>query len=797
MDDKKKINKSDNTAPLKVNKKNNDLFDVESIHIEKALSINKKDTYIEKEEEKTVEEERPLYYEVEREVTTVKKPKRSAPVKKDLKVSGTMPIKRKHSADVKRGLKSNKMLVESLQKREVKTFYEEKKNLDYNIKEEYKEKTVSNNVKIEGDKARINEHDRPLVTTHSIAAAKKRKRIVLLVTTGFSLLAVLIVILYAAISLISNASTLLSGENIDPYMEALYNEIEYVAKDYKVKYDVDIDRHLLVATIVALKDTNTYANKTPSRSFIASFFGNDNKGKDLKNYGATYAGSSLISKISETSSKAFSSYNNVNADTFSSLVDKLIYAENNGSLKHHIIIAVDNNIKLDKDNFERLMNSLSHNHQIFVNTYPLDTEGLSIIRDMAIKYNNINVVDLAHSTEGDKKLFTGGNLTKEGLDKASKVFEEALTGKTSENGSKKVAVLSNKEMKKWIRLLARYQIITESTCDKKSDTYREIASNDDDGGFGLFSNDVDKEKNYRCNGGTKYEVSTEKGFADDSSSGSVYYWNLMDEPFIENEYLNEYLDVYASNSDKQKEKERLIDYIYEYAEVLRQIVPVPKGLKEAKEWEKERDRMGGGNASIVTGDPVKINCPSINVVGYGNVDLEDYVAGVISKELSPGFAAGIAGSTPGSVKEGLKAFSIIVRTYGVVRSKECNVSIRPTTSDQVYAPTSDAFIKEIVSETTGLVLTKNGKAFSSEYDSYNCKTSNCHGDTCSCNYTYQPDSGIHDVSLPYNFAKRSYGGHGRGASQMAIIYLATQNKPASEILTNFYQKDVKISKIGG
>ena len=290
MDDKKKINKSDNTAPLKANKKNNDLFDVDSIHIEKALSINKKDTYIETKEEKTVKEERPLYYEVEREVTTVKKPKRSAPIKRDIKVSGTVPIKRKHSADVKRGLKSNKMLVESLQKREVKTFYEEKKNLDYNIKEEYQEKTVSNNVKIEGDKARINEHDRPLVTTHSIAAAKKRKRIVMLVTTGFSLLAVLIVILYAAVSLISNASTLLSGKNIDPYMEALYNEIEYVAKDYKVKYDVDIDRHLLVATIVALKDTNTYANKTPSRSFIASFFGNNNKGKDLKNYGATFAG---------------------------------------------------------------------------------------------------------------------------------------------------------------------------------------------------------------------------------------------------------------------------------------------------------------------------------------------------------------------------------------------------------------------------------------------------------------------------------------------------------------------------
>ena len=87
------------------------------------------------------------------------------------------------------------------------------------------------------------------------------------------------------------------------------------------------------------------------------------------------------------------------------------------------------------------------------------------------------------------------------------------------------------------------------------------------------------------------------------------------------------------------------------------------------------------------------------------VDLENYLKGVISKEMPLGIG--------NENFEALKAFAICARTYAVAKMYEGNLiyDIFPDTRDQVYGGeyAEETISNKAVEETTGMILTFNGE----------------------------------------------------------------------------------------
>lgn len=140
-----------------------------------------------------------------------------------------------------------------------------------------------------------------------------------------------------------------------------------------------------------------------------------------------------------------------------------------------------------------------------------------------------------------------------------------IDGIEDENG---VFNKSVTEMKNNAEILAKYQIKTTTSCSFDSNTTRQIASNDDASFFDFWKSASAKEKNYDCSGGSgkRYSLSIDMGEIDDDNSGSVFYWNLIDEDFLK-EYYSEYLgglsdEVYEATAAD------MVEYIYMYATTL-------------------------------------------------------------------------------------------------------------------------------------------------------------------------------------------------------------------------------------
>lgn len=123
-----------------------------------------------------------------------------------------------------------------------------------------------------------------------------------------------------------------------------------------------------------------------------------------------------------------------------------------------------------------------------------------------------------------------------------------------------------------IETLAKYQIKTVTSCDKDSSTMRQIASNDDSLSITNFwTSELSREKNYDCSGSSSditYEVSTEIGKLDDENSGSVFYWNLIDEGFFK-EYYPDYFGKLSGES-YEKAAAQALEYMYLYTETLKE-----------------------------------------------------------------------------------------------------------------------------------------------------------------------------------------------------------------------------------
>ena len=167
-----------------------------------------------------------------------------------------------------------------------------------------------------------------------------------------------------------------------------------------------------------------------------------------------------------------------------------------------------------------------------------------------------------------------------------------------------------------------------------------------------------------------------------------------------------------------------------------------------------------------------------------NVDMEDYLKGVVPSEMPSGWEL-----------EALKAQAIAARSYAFAnlgKRGSLGYDLKDTPEDQAYggASAETAKTNNAVDETSGLVLTHNYKVISAFY------SASAGGQTVSNGQAW----GGND--LPYIRSVKSFddnvkkNGHGIGMSQHGANNLAKKGYNAYQILQYFY-KNVKFARADG
>ncbi len=202
--------------------------------------------------------------------------------------------------------------------------------------------------------------------------------------------------------------------------------------------------------------------------------------------------------------------------------------------------------------------------------------------------------------------------------------------------------------------------------------------------------------------------------------------------------------------------------------------------------------MLGGSESGGDCGSKSYSCTEIKVMYNGvevTVPLEEYVAGVVSREAYTEFGI-----------EALKAQAVVARTYAIVSTNDCTKTIGSSTYAQVYSPTTDEKAITAAEETSGQVLTYEGKMFLTQYDSFCYADSNCpdaiknSDGTYTVTYTKQPDLTTHKITLNKLSSFILPGqGHGFGMSQLVSYELADQGYDYKEILEYFYSDGIEIT----
>ena len=164
-----------------------------------------------------------------------------------------------------------------------------------------------------------------------------------------------------------------------------------------------------------------------------------------------------------------------------------------------------------------------------------------------------------------------------------------------------------------------------------------------------------------------------------------------------------------------------------------------------------------------------------------NVDLEDYIKGVVPAEMPSGWEL-----------EALKAQAIAARSYALAnlgKRASLGFDLKDTPEDQAYGGASAETVKtnSAVEETSQLVLTYNYKVVSAYY------SASAGGKTISAKDVWGAD-------VPYIRSVPSYdgnvkkNGHGVGMSQHGANNLAKEGYNAYQILQYFY-KNVKFATV--
>ena len=247
----------------------------------------------------------------------------------------------------------------------------------------------------------------------------------------------------------------------------------------------------------------------------------------------------------------------------------------------------------------------------------------------------------------------------------------------------------------------------------------------------------------------------------------VFYWNLV------NSFIPDYYDEYLPSSEPERTEaiKKMADDIYLLYEVL--------GPNQT--------------CSISYVGPSSLCPDGITVEGIGTLDLEEYVAGVVSNEAycSEGM-------------EALKAQAVAARTYALKTTNYCQNAIQNSTNAQTFTRNINDRAREAANSTLGEVLTYNGDIFSAQYDSFcyddkDCPDATRNSDgTYTVTYTKVPSGERHTITLsdPSQYGRITHGqGHAHGMSQLLSYQMAKEGKNYQEILSYFYSSGVDITFI--
>lgn len=403
----------------------------------------------------------------------------------------------------------------------------------------------------------------------------------------------------------------------------------------------------------------------------------------------------------------------------------------------------------------------------------------------------------------------------------------ALTINTSvddmlEEGQEPSDENSYKKMKKQIKLLANMQMLTKkyvldnssgSYCseseeiylitegDKDSSTKELVAQHDLTGFAAFFTKKSNEEKNweyyvykppfdivedkdafgriqYNADGSVKTKKvcnpelpGEEKEFSIgtlETREDSVFYWNLV------NSFIPDYYDEYLPDSEPER-TERVKEMADEIYLLYTDIGP-------------------SQTCTVSYAGPSSL-CPNgITVEGAGTLNLEDYIAGVVSNE---------AYTSEGM--EALKAQAVAARTYALKTTNYCQNTIENSTNAQTFTQNINDRAREAAYSTQGEILVdRDGNIFSSQYDSFcyddkDCPDAKQNPDgTYTVTYTKVPYGEKHTITLSDSsqYGRITHGqGHARGMSQLLSYQLAKEGKSYREILSYFYSDGVELSLV--
>lgn len=289
-------------------------------------------------------------------------------------------------------------------------------------------------------------------------------------------------------------------------------------------------------------------------------------------------------------------------------------------------------------------------------------------------------------------------------------------------------------MRNYIDDLAKYQMTTTIDCSIQSippanlnpSNPREIAAND--GLFGSLG-----EENYNCVVGTVDHVksvdSIEEGNYDDPNSGSVYYWNLIDENFIFG-YYNDYMinkDDNTTGENVEKIND-IISEIYLYYDMMEKLT-----------FQDVRSYL----------------CSSTGITVDGvTMDFEEYIKGVVYAETKQ-----FNNQIPLEV---LKAIAVYARSEAISYTSNCVIEMRNSENTQLYEElpsTADPNITRAVEDTVGEYLYNNGNAVDTNYFLFpgiddDTENVECSGGYCTATLYYDRDDslGTYTISIEDDFA---------------------------------------------
>lgn len=199
-----------------------------------------------------------------------------------------------------------------------------------------------------------------------------------------------------------------------------------------------------------------------------------------------------------------------------------------------------------------------------------------------------------------------------------------------------------------------------------------------------------------------------------------------------------------------------------------------------------------GNISLINrAYSSSIYCPTISVEQEDGtiepMDLETYVARVVTRENN---------WYEGNNIENMKAQAIAARTYALNYTNNCKNPIPNSTSAQTLADTPNMMATRAAEETNSLVLLKDGKVFSTQYDALAVASSDDENYYLKQENLAIPKSWLDERVTESQYEYYAQHNHGNGMSQWGSRYLQHIGKNYEEILGTFYTM-AEITKMGG